>query len=76
MGEEAFLIHTQQISGERVLCLSWNKVVEGGLVRQGFGAAGGEMIACDVSQVVILGQESVGSLLASRGVLNGERRWA
>ncbi len=34
------------------------------------------MIACDVSQVVILGQEIVGSLLASRGALAGERRWA
>lgn len=36
----------------------------------------GKMIACDVSQVVILGQEIVGSLLASRGALAGERRWA
>lgn len=36
----------------------------------------GKMIACDVSQVVILGQETVGSFLASRGALTGERRWA
>lgn len=32
----------------------------------------GKMITCDVSQVVILGQEIAGSLLASRGALAGE----
>lgn len=36
----------------------------------------GTMIACDVSQVVILGQEIAGSLLASRRALAGERRCA
>lgn len=41
-----------------------------------WGLEGGKMIACDVSQVVILGQEIAGSLLASTGALAGERRWA
>lgn len=54
-------------------------------MKQGWGGGGqrprilglwGKMIACDVSQVVILGQETVGSFLASRGALTGERRWA
>lgn len=49
---------------------------EGVAATKGFGGCGGKMIACDVSQVVILGQEIVGSLLASRGALAGERRWA
>lgn len=43
---------------------------------RGFLGLWGKMIACDVSQVVILGQEIAGSLLASRGALAGERRWA
>lgn len=36
----------------------------------------GKMIACNVSQVVILGQESVDSLLASKGVLTWKKHWA
>lgn len=43
---------------------------------QGFRGLRGKMIACDVSQVVILGQEMAGSPLASRRALAGERRWA
>lgn len=48
----------------------------GGGTKGFFGGCWGKMIACDVSQVVILGQETAGSLLASRGALAGERRWA
>lgn len=36
------------------------------------GGGSGEMITCDVSQVVIPGQEIVSSFLASRGALAGE----
>lgn len=47
-----------------------------GDIDQGFWCCGGKMIACNMSQVVILGQEIVGSFLANRGALAGERRWA
>lgn len=52
-----------------------NQGLEGGQRPRVLGLWG-KMITCDVSQVVILGQEIVGSLLASRGALAGETRWA
>lgn len=69
-----FNTHSEQIIREIILCFSWNK--DGGDIGQGFWCSGGKMIACNMSQVVILGQEIVGSFLANRGALAGERRWA